>query len=140
MKNRRNVFSLIWVSLLMILSVCFIFRPIIGERLALKVKDKDGGMSKIYLKANADYVALSEVPNMRGWWDDSLTAIPDGLIFLYKNTIDTLYVVWFETNPPKPPLETSVNIIFIYEPGYNPQLVASYISNGFKLFPKSHYQ
>lgn len=140
MKNRRNLFPLIMLSSLIALSVYSIVRPIIGERVTLKVKGKDGEMTKVYLKANGDDAALSEMPDMRGWYDDSLNAIPSVFFFLYKNTIDTLYLVWFDPYPQIPPLETNANIKFIYEPGCNPKLVDRYVSHGFTLFPKGHYQ
>ena len=59
-------------------------------------------------------------------------------VFLYKNTDDTLYLVWWSSGS-GPQIETEANIHFIYEPGINPELVQKYLSLGFTKFPEYAY-
>lgn len=112
----------------------------LGDRMVeLKVKNSQGTYTPIYLKANADVATISESPDMKYIALQENTAINYERVFLYKNTNDTLYLVWWSRGSDFPQIETEANIHFIYEPGINPELVQKYLSLGFTKFPEDAY-
>ncbi len=112
----------------------------LGDRMVeLKVKNSQGTYTPIYLKANADVATISESPDMKYIALQENTAINYEGVFLYKNTDDTLYLVWWSRGSDFPQIETEANIHFIYEPGINPELVQKYLSLGFTKFPEDAY-
>lgn len=112
----------------------------LGDRMVeLKVKNSQGTYTPIYLKANADVATISESPDMKYIALQENTAINYERVFLYKNTDDTLYLVWWSRGSVFPQIETEANIHFIYEPGINPELVQKYLSLGFTKFPEDAY-
>lgn len=112
----------------------------LGDRMVeLKVKNSQGTYTPIYLKANADVATISESPDMKYIALQENTAINYERVFLYKNTDDTLYLVWWSRGSDFPQIETEANIHFIYEPGINPELVQKYLSLGFTKFPEDEY-
>lgn len=112
----------------------------LGDRMVeLKVKNSQGAYTPIYLKANADVATISESPDMKYIALQENTAINYERVFLYKNTDDTLYLVWWSRGSDFPQIETEANIHFIYEPGINPELVQKYLSLGFTKFPEDAY-
>lgn len=112
----------------------------LGDRMVeLKVKKSQGTYTPIYLKANADVATISESPDMKYIALQENTAINYEGVFLYKNTNDTLYLVWWSRGSDFPQIETEANIHFIYEPGINPELVQKYLSLGFTKFPEDAY-
>ncbi len=112
----------------------------LGDRMVeLKVKNSQGTYTPIYLKANADVATISESPDMKYIALQENTAINYEGVFLYKNTDDTLYLVWWSRGLDFPQIETEANIHFIYEPGINPELVQKYLSLGFTKFPEDAY-
>lgn len=112
----------------------------LGEReIELNVKNTQGTYTPIYLKTNGDIVAISESPDMKYIAMQENSAINYEPVFLYKNTDDTLYLVWWSRGSCSPQIETEANIHFIYEPGINPELVQKYLSLGFTKFPEYAY-
>lgn len=112
----------------------------LGDRMVeLKVKNSQGTYTPIYLKANADVATISESPDMKYIALQENTAINYERVFLYKNTNDTLYLVWWSRGSDFPQIDTEANIHFIYEPGINPELVQKYLSLGFTKFPEDAY-
>lgn len=112
----------------------------LGEReIELNVKDSQGEYTSIYLKTNGDIVAISENPDMKYIAMQENSAINHEPVFIYKNTDDTLYIVWWSRGADFPQIETEANIHFIYEPGINPELVQKYLSLGFSKFPEYTY-
>ena len=113
---------------------------LLGERIVeLKVKNSQGTYTPIFLKANADVLTISESPDMKYIALQENSAIQYEVIFLYKNTTDTLYLVWWSRGSGSPQIKTDANIRFIYEPGINPETVQKYLSLGFKKFPEDAY-
>ncbi len=109
------------------------------RRVELNVKNSHGTYTPIFLKANADVVVISESPDMKYIALQENSAINYEPVFLYKNTDDTLYLVWWSRGSCSSQIETEANIHFIYEPGINPELVQKYLSLGFKKFPEDAY-
>lgn len=109
------------------------------RRVELNVKNSRGTYTPIFLKANADVVAISESPDMKYIALQENIAINYTRVFLYKNTDDTLYLVWWSRGSGSPEIETEANIHFICEPGINPELVQKYLSLGFTKFPEDAY-
>lgn len=112
----------------------------LGERkIELNVKNSQGEYTPIYLKTNGDIVAISENPDMKYLAMQENSAINHEPVFIYKNTDDTLYIVWWSRGADSPQIETEANIHFIYELGINPELVQKYLSLGFSKFPEYTY-
>ncbi len=112
----------------------------LGERMVeLNVKNSHGTYTPIFLKANADVVVISESPDMKYIALQENSAINHEGVFFYKNTDDTLYLVWWSEGSGSPQIETEANILFIYEPGINPELAQKYLSLGFTKFPEDAY-
>lgn len=112
----------------------------LGERIVeLNVKNSQGTYTPIFLKANGDVVSISESPDMKYIALQENSAINYEPVFLYKNTDDTLYLVWWSRGSGSPQIETEANIHFIYEPGIDPELVQNYLSLGFTKFPEDAY-
>lgn len=113
---------------------------ILGERMVeLNVKNSQGSYTSIFLKANGDVVTLSENPDMEYIALQENSALNYTPVFLYKNTDDTLYLVWWNGGTSSPKIKTNANIHFIYEPGINPELVQKYLSLGYTKFPDDAY-
>lgn len=114
---------------------------LLGERIVeLKVKNSKGSYSSIFLKGNRDVLTISETPDMKYIALQENSAVQYGPIFLYKNTKDTLYLVWWSRGSGYPKFETDAIIQFIYEPDISPDLVQKYISLGFIKFPEDAYK
>ena len=112
----------------------------LGERMVeLNVKNSHGKYTPIFLKTNGDVVTISESPDMEYIALQENSAINYEPVFLYKNTDDTLYLVWWSRGSCSPQIETEANIHFIYESGINPELVQKYLSLGFTKFPEYAY-
>lgn len=112
----------------------------LGERVVkLNVKNSHGAYTPIFLKTNGDVVTISESPDMKYIAMQENSAINHESVFFYKNTDDTLYLVWWSRGSGSPQIETEANIHFIYEPGINPELVQKYLSLGFTKFPEYAY-
>ena len=112
----------------------------LGERMVeLNVKNSQGEYTPIFLKTNGDVVTISESPDMKYIALQENSAINHEPVFLYKNTDDTLYIVWWSRGSGSPQIETNANIHFIYEPCISPELVQKYLSLGFTKFPEDAY-
>lgn len=114
---------------------------LLGERIVeLNVKNSQESHTPIFLKGNGDVLTISESSDMKYIALQENSAISYDPIFVYKNTKDTLYIVWWSRNPSySPQIETDANIRFIYEPGINPELVQKYLALGFIKFPEDAY-
>ena len=112
----------------------------LGERkVELNVKNSQGTYTPIFLKTNGEIVTISENPDMKYIGMQENSAINYEPVFIYKNTDDTLYLVWWSSGSGVPQIETEANIHFIYEPSINPELVQKYQSLGFTKFPEYAY-
>lgn len=114
---------------------------LLGERIVeLNVKNSQGSITPIYLKSNGDVLTISESSNMKYIASQENSAISYELIFLYKSTTDTLYLVWWgNEQKDSPQIKTDANIKFIYEPYFHPEVVQKYLSLGFTKFPEDSY-
>ena len=106
------------------------------EKLKLSVNNDK---NNVYLKSNGDIVTISESPNMKLIGEQPNLFVSDQLI-LYKNTSDTLYIVWFTSIPP-PNTGKKMNdeIKYIHEEGYDSNLIGTYKLLGYKVFPSKAY-
>ena len=142
---RRTVFVVFGITVFLLLvanivGLTGLINHLLGERIVeLKVKNSQGTNTSIYLKANADVLTISESPDMKYIALQENSAIQYDPIVLYKNTTDTLYIVWWYAGSGSPQIKTDANIHFIYESGINPELVQKYLSLGFTKFPKDAY-
>ena len=109
------------------------------DRVKLHVRTTTNETIPIYLKSNGHIVTISHSPKMRliGEQDNVLVAYD---LILYRNTADTLHIVYFvaDTLIPQPPASGAI-IHCIHEQGYNPQLIKHYQSKGYSIFPPKRY-
>lgn len=117
------------------------FNYFLGDRIIeLNVKNSQGEYTSIFLKSNGEVLTISTNSNMQYIALQNNCAINYNPIFLYKNTNDTLYLVWWSRDKSnRPQIKTDANILYIFEPGINPELVQDYLSKGFKKFPEDSY-
>lgn len=139
---RHKQFVLIILLCMVVLGVFLFFvRGVLHsgeERLKLSVGNKNAKCD-VYLKSNGDIVTISESPSMKLIGEQQNLFISDQLI-LYKNTWDTLFVVWFTSIPTKKmPKKITDKIKYIHEDGYDPELISNYRSIGYKVFPSNVY-
>lgn len=116
-------------------------KHLLGERIVeLNVKNSHGAYTSIFLKSNDHVLTISENSNMKYIALQENCAISYNIIFLYKNTTDTLYFVWWSESSDPPQFKTDANIQFIFEPNFGPEIVQKYYSLGFEKFPKDAYR
>lgn len=109
------------------------------DMVRISVRAQNNTMCDIYLKSNGDMVVISESPDMKLIGDQDNIFESDNLI-LYNNTTDTLYIVCFASDPSEVHLKkTNVIIRYIFEYGYNPELIEEYRSKGYIIFPSKAY-
>lgn len=109
------------------------------QRVKLSVRTVNGTETVVYLKSNGDIVTISESPDMKLIGDQDNIFESECLI-LYLNTIDTLYIVSFTSNPSKEySFPSSIVVKFLFEYGYNPELIFRYKSLGYCVFPTKAY-
>lgn len=112
----------------------------LGDRVVeLQVKNSQGTCTPIFLKANGHVVTISDNPDMEYIEMQENSAINYEPVLIYKNTVDTLYLVWWYRGSGSPQIKTDANIHFIYEQSINPELVKKYLSLGFTKFPEYAY-
>ena len=108
------------------------------EKVELEVRDCEGGMTRIYLKTNQDVAVISESPEMtpEALYDKECTTRSDQPYFLYMNSTDTLFLVWFSTDPSyMPSLNTKANIKYIWAGDSRYETEDKYTAEGYTKFP-----
>lgn len=109
-----------------------------GEKVPLRVKNNHGSYSEVYLKATSDYAVLSSnnyfnVPDF--YYDDNFRTNGDPVL-LYKNTFDTLYVVWFSNDSTGRYFpDIDANIVYVWGDAFSWEKVEKYKEMGFIKFP-----
>lgn len=144
---RRTVFVIFGIFVLLMMVVWLvgctgIINHLLGDRIVeLNVKNSHGAYTSIYLKSNSDIITISESSDMNYIGLQENSAIIHDPIIVYKNTADSLYIVWWSENKLETPqIKTDANIKFIYEPHISPELVQSYLSLGYTKFPEDSYR
>lgn len=129
-----------WLFFIAIPMFCFFLscNRVLGERRIVSVRNDTGGYTIIYLKTNYDIAVISESPSMKveALYNEKETAHSDQPYFLYKDIQDTLFIVWFSTNPTAlAPLKTDACIYYIWGGDFRYETEDKYKNDGFEKFP-----
>ena len=142
-KNKKKNVRLMAILFIVCIGVFFIppyFIMHSGEqRIKLSTRATDGTLTDVYLKTNGDIVTISKSPKMKLIGEQDNLFVSDNMI-LYHNTTDTLYIVSFVSDPEKKHnSKHDVVIKYLFEFGYNPELIRKYESLGYRIFPTKAY-